>query len=91
MSRRFLRAILVIMAKRPTTRVWSPFTQMKAAQPTQRVRRGQGALLELEDGRWLLDCISSWWVTLHGHGQPEIAAAIAAQARELEQVLAAGV
>jgi adenosylmethionine-8-amino-7-oxononanoate aminotransferase len=90
MSRRFLRVILSSMAKRPTTRVWSPFTQMKSVQPTQRVRRGQGVLLELEDGRLLLDCISSWWVTLHGHGQPEIAAAIAAQARELEQVLAAG-
>ena len=87
---RFLRGILVPMARKPSTHVWSPFTQMKAAVPTLSVRSGSGAVLELEDGRCLLDCISSWWVTLHGHGQPEIAAAIAAQAQALEQVLAAG-
>ena len=73
-----------------TSHVWSPFTQMKAALPVQQVRAGRGAVLELEDGRQILDCISSWWVTLHGHGQPEIAAAVAEQAKELEQVIAAG-
>ena len=78
------------MAEYPTSSVWSPFTQMKAAVPTLNVRSGSGAVLELQDGRRLLDCISSWWVTLHGHAQPEIAAAIAVQAQKLEQVLAAG-
>ena len=63
---------------------------MKAARPVQEVRTGRGAMLTLEDGRPILDCISSWWVTLHGHGQPDIAAAVAAQAQELEQVIAAG-
>lgn len=82
-------AILAPMTKR-TSHVWSPFTQMKAALPVQQVRAGRGAVLELEDGRQILDCISSWWVTLHGHGQPEIAAAVAEQAKELEQVIAAG-
>ncbi|MDE2736579.1 MAG: adenosylmethionine--8-amino-7-oxononanoate transaminase [Gemmatimonadota bacterium] len=77
------------MAER-TSHVWSPFTQMKASLPVQQVRAGRGAVLELEDGRQILDCISSWWVTLHGHGQPEIAAAVAEQAKELEQVIAAG-
>jgi adenosylmethionine-8-amino-7-oxononanoate aminotransferase len=44
-------------------------------------------LLELQDGRQLIDAISSWWVTLHGHGEPSIAAAIGRQAMELEQVI----
>ena len=70
-------AILAAMTERITSHVWSPFTQMKAALPVQQVRAGRGAVLELEDGRQILDCISSWWVTLHGHGQPEIAAAVA--------------
>ena len=78
------------MAERRSSRVWSPFTQMKSAMPTRRVRSGVGPLLELEDGQQVLDCISSWWVTLHGHAQPEIAAAVGTQARQLEQVLAAG-
>ena len=63
---------------------------MKTAPPPQVVRCGRGALLELADGRRVLDCVSSWWVTLHGHAQPEIARAICRQARELEQVMAAG-
>jgi len=51
------------------------------------VRAGHGPWLELADGRRVLDAISSWWVTLHGHGEPTIAAAIARQARKLEQVI----
>ncbi|HCA60461.1 MAG TPA: adenosylmethionine--8-amino-7-oxononanoate aminotransferase BioA, partial [Synechococcales bacterium UBA8647] len=43
--------------------------------------------LELDDGRRLIDGISSWWVTLHGHGEPCIAEAIGHQAKELEQVI----
>lgn len=38
----------------------------------------------------MLDAISSWWCCLHGHGRPEIVAAIAAQAEQLDQVLFAG-
>ncbi len=70
--------------------VWMPYTQMKGASVPLVVRSARGAVLELEDGRQLIDCISSWWVTLHGHTQPQIAAAIAEQARRLEQVIAAG-
>ncbi|MDM7952588.1 MAG: adenosylmethionine--8-amino-7-oxononanoate transaminase [Cyanobium sp. CZS 25K] len=66
--------------------LWHPFTQVATADPPLRVVRGAGALLELEDGRRLIDAISSWWVTLHGHGEPAIADAIARQARTLEQV-----
>ena len=63
---------------------------MHTAPAPLKVARGAGAELELSDGTKLLDCISSWWVTLHGHSRPEIAQAIAAQARTLEQVIFAG-
>lgn len=55
-----------------------------------RVKSGHGIMLTLEDGRNLMDCISSWWVNLHGHAHPEIAQAIYRQALELEQVIFAG-
>ncbi|MFN7229223.1 MAG: adenosylmethionine--8-amino-7-oxononanoate transaminase [Synechococcaceae cyanobacterium] len=67
--------------------LWHPFTQVGGSDPLPRVVRGRGVWLELEDGRRLIDAISSWWVTLHGHGEPTIAAAIARQALELEQVI----
>jgi adenosylmethionine---8-amino-7-oxononanoate aminotransferase len=74
---------------RPSS-VWHPYTQMKTMSEPLRVRSGKGVMLELEDGRRLMDCISSWWVTLHGHAQPEIANAIYQQALQLEQVICAG-
>ena len=67
--------------------LWHPFTQAATADPPLRVVSGQGPLLQLEDGRELIDAISSWWVTLHGHAEPTIAAAIAHQAATLEQVI----
>ncbi len=67
--------------------LWHPTTQVATADPPLRAVRARGALLELEDGRQLIDAISSWWVTLHGHAEPEIAAAVAAQAQTLEQVI----
>jgi len=66
--------------------LWHPFTQVAVADPPLRALRGEGAELELDDGRRLIDAISSWWVTLHGHGEPTIAAALARQAATLEQV-----
>ena len=67
--------------------LWHPFAQEALHDPPRMVCSGYGPWLALADGRRVLDAISSWWVTLHGHGEPTIAAAIAAQARKLEQVI----
>lgn len=70
--------------------VWHPYTQMKTAPTPLPIVRGEGALLFTEDGRTLIDGISSWWVNIHGHSHPYIADRIAAQARELEHVIFSG-
>jgi adenosylmethionine-8-amino-7-oxononanoate aminotransferase len=70
--------------------VWHPYTQHLHAAPPVPVVRAEGAYLYDAAGRRIFDAISSWWVTLHGHAQPEIAEAIATQARTLEQVIFAG-
>ncbi|MGE4581750.1 MAG: adenosylmethionine--8-amino-7-oxononanoate transaminase [Synechococcus sp.] len=67
--------------------LWPPFTQLASAPLPQRVISGEGALLHREQGQPLIDAISSWWVTLHGHGHPVMAKAIADQAARLEQVI----
>ena len=67
--------------------LWHPTPQVATAPEPLRVVSARGSLLQLDDGRQLIDAISSWWVTLHGHGEPSIAAAIAAQAQQLEQVI----
>jgi adenosylmethionine-8-amino-7-oxononanoate aminotransferase len=70
--------------------VWHPYTQHGAADPPIPIVRAEGAYLVDEKGREIFDAISSWWVTLHGHAQPEIVNAIAKQAQTLEQVIFAG-
>ncbi len=74
----------------PRIHLWHPFTQEGVDPEPLRIRRGEGVFLETTDGRKILDAISSWWVNLHGHSHPAIAAAIAAQAARLEHVLFAG-
>ncbi len=70
--------------------VWHPYTQHWQAPAPVEIVRARGATLHTADGLTLLDAISSWWVTLHGHAEPAIAEAIAEQARTLEQVIFAG-
>ena len=67
--------------------IWHPFTQAETAPPPLPVTSARGAVLTLADGREIVDLISSWWVTLHGHAEPSIARAIAEQAGRLEQVI----
>lgn len=69
---------------------WHPYTQMMTAPPPVPIARASGASLFTPSGERIIDAISSWWVTLHGHAHPRIAAAIARQAAELEQVIFAG-
>ena len=71
-------------------RIWHPFTNTALDPPPLQVEKAEGAYLHTKDGRKILDAISSWWVNLHGHANPRIAAAIAGQARKLEHVILAG-
>ncbi|SFR84488.1 adenosylmethionine--8-amino-7-oxononanoate transaminase [Sphingomonas jatrophae] len=70
--------------------IWHPFTQHGLNEPIPRVTHGEGAALFTADGRRIVDAISSWWVTTHGHRHPRIAAAIAEQAQRLDQIIFAG-
>lgn len=70
--------------------VWHPFTQHGLGEPIPLVTHAEGAALYTQDGRRVVDAISSWWVTTHGHRHPRIMAAIVAQAEQLDQIIFAG-
>jgi adenosylmethionine-8-amino-7-oxononanoate aminotransferase len=67
--------------------IWHPFSQAETGPALPVAVRGQGAWIETAGGERVLDLVSSWWVNLHGHGEPSIAAALARQAADLEQVI----
>jgi adenosylmethionine-8-amino-7-oxononanoate aminotransferase len=70
--------------------LWHPYTQMLTAPAPLPIARAEGVWLYTEDGRRILDGISSWWVNIHGHSHPKLNAALAAQAGEMEHVVFAG-
>lgn len=70
--------------------IWHPFTQHGLGEPIPVVERAEGAALYTADGRRVIDAISSWWVTTHGHCHPRIMAAIRAQTEKLDQLIFAG-
>jgi len=71
-------------------RIWHPFTNRALDPAPLLVERAEGVYLYTHDGRKIIDAISSWWVNLHGHANPRIAAAVAEQAWKLEHVILAG-
>ena len=73
-----------------TSPVWHPFHQHGLGEHIPLVIRGEGAVLHTADGRRVIDAISSWWVTTHGHNHPCIMAAVREQTEKLDQVIFAG-
>ena len=70
--------------------IWHPYTQMQTAAPPIPIVRGEGALLFDENEKQYIDAVSSWWVNIHGHSHPYIAAKVAEQLTKLEHVIFAG-
>ncbi len=80
------------LAARDLSVIWHPCTQMKDHEwlPMIPIRRGEGVWLEDFEGNRYLDAISSWWVNLFGHCNPDINAALTEQLGTLEHTLLAG-
>lgn len=76
--------------ERDAKSIWHPFTQLVDGFENIMLERAEGLYLYTTDGRKIMDAVSSWWVNLHGHSHPHIAAAVAKQALELEHVIFAG-
>src|SRR5262249_45378333 len=74
------------IVERDAAHVWHPYTQHGLGRAPLPVIASKGAWLTLGDGRRVLDGVSSWWTTLHGHGNDTIAAAIAEQVRRIDHV-----
>lgn len=75
---------------RDARHLWHPYTPHGVERAPLPVVSARGARLRLADGREIVDAISSWWTSLHGHGHPRLVAALAEQAAALDHVLFAG-
>ncbi len=70
--------------------IWQPYAQAKIAPLPLPVARTEGCRIILEDERELIDGISSWWCTPHGHNHPHLVEAAKAQLDVMPNVMFAG-
>lgn len=72
------------------SKIWHPFTQHGLEEPIIEIKSAKDEFLYTEDGKTIIDGISSWWVNTHGHSNHAITKAICEQAKKLQQVIFAG-
>ncbi|WP_077098858.1 adenosylmethionine--8-amino-7-oxononanoate transaminase [Mycobacterium terramassiliense] len=74
--------------------LWHPYSTIgcEAVAPVVAVAAHGTTLTLIRDGRPIeaLDAMSSWWTAIHGHGHPELNAALAAQLATMNHVMFGG-
>ncbi|MFP4521390.1 MAG: adenosylmethionine--8-amino-7-oxononanoate transaminase, partial [Fibrobacterota bacterium] len=80
------------MSKTDLQYIWHPLTQMKEHEEFAplKISKGKGIYLYDDEGKKYIDAISSWWVNILGHCNPEINKKIKEQLDLLEHVIFAG-
>jgi adenosylmethionine-8-amino-7-oxononanoate aminotransferase len=75
---------------RDRAHVWHPYSAMNCDQPLYPVVSAEGVRLKLEDGRELIDGMSSWWCAIHGYNHPVMNKALSSQLADMAHVMFGG-
>ena len=77
------------LINRDLQHIWHPCSQMKdyLSFPPLVVSKAYGPFIELDNGRRLIDAISSWWCKSLGHNHPRLKKALYTQLDRFEHVI----
>ena len=78
------------LIERDRASLWHPYSSAEASAPLSAVRTAYANRLILEDGRELIDGMSSWWCAVHGYRHPHLERAISRQLAQLPHVMFGG-
>ncbi|PCI51278.1 MAG: adenosylmethionine--8-amino-7-oxononanoate transaminase [Alphaproteobacteria bacterium] len=70
--------------------IWLPYAQMQTVGEALPVVATDGVMIELADGRRLIDGIASWWTACHGYNNPQMQEKIIAQVKNMSHVMLGG-
>jgi len=70
--------------------VWHPYGPMPGTRAPLVVESAQGVRLRLDDGRELIDGMSSWWAAVHGYRHPVLDDAVRDQLGRMSHVMFGG-
>lgn len=78
-----------MIAERSLQSLWHPCSQMKDYELFKPliVRKARGSYIELENGKKIIDAISSWWCKSLGHNHPQLKSALLTQLEKFEHVI----
>ncbi len=73
-----------------TNHILHPYAPSVPSSDMQLVKSADGVYLELEDGKKVIDGMSSWWSVIHGYNVPELNAAASEQLSKMSHVMFGG-